>query len=129
MYEWSLACYALAAPQLLLGSFPLFSSFRDDRYNSNGGHEGGGGAVEAAEAVAHLAALVLSGHIVEHSGVINEGVQLPAGKEATLPTSKWKRVSWSGAEERRSSWRRRRDAGNTVTLQRCTGASQRRRHL
>lgn len=35
----------------------------------------------------HLTALVLSGHIVQHRCVINEGIQFPAGKEEMRSTA------------------------------------------
>lgn len=50
---------------------------------------------EEPEAISHLAAFVFSGHVVEHSGVINEGIEFPAGEEGKLSTIKWKSVTWS----------------------------------
>lgn len=51
---------------------------------------------QEAEAISHLAAFVFSGHVVEHSSVVNEGIQFPVGREGKLPTIKWKSVTWSG---------------------------------
>lgn len=48
------------------------------------------------EAVSHLAAFVFPGHVVEHSSVVNEGVQLPAGKEAKLPPRRWSQRAGAG---------------------------------
>lgn len=50
---------------------------------------------QEAEAISHLAAFVFSGHVVEHSSVVNEGIQFPVGREGKLPTIKWKSVTWS----------------------------------
>lgn len=50
---------------------------------------------QEAEAISHLAAFVFSGHVVEHSSVVNEGIQFPVEKEGKLPTIKWKSVTWS----------------------------------
>lgn len=47
--------------------------------------------------ISYLAALVLSGHIIQHCSIINEGIQFPAGKKESgkITTRKWKALTWS----------------------------------